>query len=232
MSVPPNAPFTSDANTLLLMHFNSDFTDSSFYARTVTAEGSAAVSTLQSKFGSGSLLTPNLTNVAFDYLTTPDSPELSFGTGDFTIELWIYPLGYPETNADPVSKNVDDNPGGWFFEILGGAGQTTFLTANPDGSENTYALSGLPNLNAWNSIVAQRNSGFITIWLNGTASENYADTTDLSGNSAPITIGDRSIAGFANRQFQGYIDELRISKVARYSNGRIAVTNMNTLLRP
>jgi hypothetical protein len=59
---PSTTAFTSDANTKLLLHFDTP----------ATAPLSPAI-----KFdGTG------------DYLTVPDSADWDFGTGDFTIELW------------------------------------------------------------------------------------------------------------------------------------------------
>jgi hypothetical protein len=54
-----------------------------------TVHGSAQISTAQSVFGGASFYTSN-----GGYITTPAAPELSIGSNDFTVEMWVYPLNY------------------------------------------------------------------------------------------------------------------------------------------
>ena len=34
-----------------------------------------------------------------DYLTVPSSSDLTFGTGDFTVEMWVYADNFTNTNT-------------------------------------------------------------------------------------------------------------------------------------
>ena len=79
-------------NVVLLLHMNgansgTTFTDSSSFARTVTTYGDAKTSTTQSKFNGSSGLFDGTT----DRLSVPASSDFNMGSGDFTIETWIYP---------------------------------------------------------------------------------------------------------------------------------------------
>ncbi|MFN9979272.1 MAG: hypothetical protein ACK53Y_05130, partial [bacterium] len=48
--------------------------------------GNAQISTTQSKVGGSSIYIP----AAATNVYTPASPNLDFGTGDFTVECWVY----------------------------------------------------------------------------------------------------------------------------------------------
>ena len=54
-------------------------------AKIVTANGNARITTGQSEFGGAS----GLFDGSGDYLSTPDSADWYFGTGDFTIDFWV-----------------------------------------------------------------------------------------------------------------------------------------------
>ena len=79
------------SSVVLLAHFDgtngaTTTTDSSSYARTITLNSGAALSTTSPKFGTASLLTDG----ADDYGSCAASTDFSFGTGtDFTVEFWL-----------------------------------------------------------------------------------------------------------------------------------------------
>jgi hypothetical protein len=52
----------------------------------ITAVGSAQISTAQSKFGGSSLLLNGTT----DYVSNGGGSDFNFGTGDFTVDCWVY----------------------------------------------------------------------------------------------------------------------------------------------
>jgi hypothetical protein len=68
--------------------FDSDVNDDSSNGHTVTARNSAAITTSVKKYGAGSLSL----NGSSQSLNVADSTDFDFGTGDFTVEFWIYPL--------------------------------------------------------------------------------------------------------------------------------------------
>lgn len=75
----------------LLCHFNGTngstaFTDNSKNKTTFTVNGNSQISTVQSKFGGASAYLDG----TGDYLSSPSVSDFAFGTGNFTIECWIY----------------------------------------------------------------------------------------------------------------------------------------------
>ncbi len=103
----------SDPNTKLLLHMDgsngsTNFVDSA-QSRSVTANGNAQISTSQYKFGGAS----GYFDGSGDYLTVPDSSDWTFGTGDFTIDLWVRFSALQDSSF--VSQTYLASPGYWTF---------------------------------------------------------------------------------------------------------------------
>ena len=82
----------NDRFTYLLLHCDgtngsTSFPDASQSNHALTAYGTAAVSTAQSKFGGASLSADGTVN---SYLETPDSIDWNLLNGEGTIDLWVY----------------------------------------------------------------------------------------------------------------------------------------------
>lgn len=201
----------------------ADITDSSSNAFTITANGDASLSFLSSRFGNGGALFDG----SGDYLTVPDDPVWDLGTGDFTIEMFI-------NNASA----------GWstqfYLEITGTTKVQFYHTAGDGfkvvigGSTYTFSYSG----SSWGvggmiHVCCMRTSGTVTAHLDGyQVVSGAADATNITSNTG-VRIGQDSGASY---NFNGYMDEIRISNVARYSGSPFtvpssALTNdANTLL--
>ena len=201
------------ANVSLLLHGDgtngsTTITDNSPSPKTVTAVGSAQISTAQSKFGGASIYSPgsagSYVNVGIDAVAG------SFGTQDFTIELWIYPVAVSGVFLD--------------YRSIGGA-IITRPTLFISGSSISYYTNGSTRIsggtivvNQWQHVALCRASLNTRLFVDGAqAGSTYADSTDYtSASSRPrlFTVGDSDgIVGL-----NGYIDDLRITKgVARYT---------------
>lgn len=198
----------------LLLHFDGSngstaFTDSSPNGLTVTASGGAEVNTAESKFGGASLYLPGGSSGSLLSITG----DLAFGTGDFTVEAWLWTVGTP---SFPTVIEIGDH--------LSSSG-IIFLTQVDDGAGSFSArvYSGgwvygpQTEVNEWMHVAWVRNSGELKIYVNGTGGSAVTFTNDLTNTSA-ITIGNKSSASDAYA-FEGYIDELRIVKgVAVYTS--------------
>ena len=192
----------------LLLHFDgtngsTTFTDNSPSPKTVTSNNGAAISTVQSKFGGASALFDG-TN---DYLTLASDAAFGTGTGDFTIEFWMYPVSV-------ASGWVFDNrTGGAAQSVIGyfsAAGSFTFT----GGIITTGITKTSVTANSWYHIACVRSSGTAYLFVNGISAGT--DTVVGSANSSnPFTIGSKYDGTNA---FNGYIDDFRYTKgVARYT---------------
>ena len=202
---PPTTPLTAITNTsLLLSGTNAGIYDNAIKNNLETV-GSAQVSTAVTKFGTGSVYC----NGNGNYLTTPITPQLMLGTGDFTIECWI--------NA-PSGQTAYAG----IFVIRTG-GPTLEFTFNPSGTgiyvysvaESTTNIIG----NGWHHIAYVRYSGVGKVYVDGVVGTvSGANTSDYTFTSAAVvTIGVDSY-NYSARPFNGYIDDLRVTKgIARYT---------------
>lgn len=188
-----------DENTLLLLHFDGAFRDSSIYNRTIYESGNPTLS-------SDGVFNKSIYIDQGSYLYTEPLwfKELT-NSPQFTIDFRFKLSGYINVGIDDGSTN------GMFFRITTGgvieAGNHYKFT-NYGISENVTIPSG------WNHIAFVCHSGMIKIYLNGLlviSRAKYAYTFP-SGN---FYIGSRSNR---NDDFGGYIDEFRISDIARWTS--------------
>lgn len=161
---PPTSPLTDDSS-LLLLHFDGNMTDSSSHSLTVG--GTATTTASESKFGGSSIDTSS------SYAEIGSNALFGFGTGDFTIEMWIYP-----TSVSAVGGLI--NIGTYDNGILirhGSASDTLYMS----GSRTLYYNNGYGQNNEWND---QKNWFFDT---------NYSYLPSFIPTSADSVITNNSI---------------------------------------
>ena len=200
---PSTTPLTAITNTSLLLNG----TNAGIYDATAknleTTVGSAQASTAQSKFGGSSMLFNGTT----DYLTTIDKPIAQLGTGDFTIEGWVY-LSAVGTARGLVSKGAAAT--GWSVGISA-LNQLTFAyTASTLTASTTLVVS------TWYYFAVVRSgtaTGNVKIYLNGTvdATSSGAITDNFNQTSTGYIGADR----VGTSLLSGYLDEVRVTRVAR-----------------
>ena len=184
--------------------------------KTVTTYGDAVQSNVQKKF--------NPTSGKFDgngdYLEILSDADFQFGTGDFTVEGWMYlsslgkihRLFYKGTTlgssvrVSVSAANVIN--AGWAGTILTGA--TTLTT----GQWYHVALS------------RQGSSNTVKLYLNGTLEASSAVATGSVNNTDPASIG--GISGTPTESVNGYLDDVRVSNNYRYPSNFTAPTSALT----
>lgn len=205
----PSDPYF--ASVSLLMHMNGvdlsqTFTDSSSYARTLTANANAVISTAQSKFGGSSGYFNGSAEV-----TTPDANELDFGTGDFTVEAWVRPLS--QSGAGFFATG--GGSGGWFF----GSGEGGFCGIGFGRAGVNWDLIDTANgtlpLNQWSHVAVTRSGTDMRGFVDGSVV-----VTSTSSASFDVVSGDLYIGSHGGFLFyNGYMAEFRVTKgVARYTS--------------
>jgi hypothetical protein len=208
------APATGPASLVLLHGNSSPIVDSSTYGRTITISGSPApsISSTPSKFGGGSIYFPNTVGST---LTLPSDALLAFGTGDFTVEAFLYQNTF---NLYSTLLEIGNhlNTTGIVF-IVGSGGAQIYSGA--------FYGSGAVSLNAWNHIAWVRQLGVLNIYVNGTRTSSTPFANDLSA-TGPFTIGGASTTtpvppgGYT---MDGYMNEFRATRSALYSGTTLTV---------
>lgn len=209
-------------NVSLLLHGDGPngstiITDNSPSPKTVTVLGNTQISTAQSKFGGAS--------IAFD--GTGDNLRIEtatisnyFGTDLFTIELWMYRAG----------NGSGGDPSVLFDGILGGNLGTTSVcgvyirradrkVSFFDGATLFETTSSITN-NVWHHIAVTRDgSNNLKVFIDGVAGVASSTSRNISSSSLLYVGSDNTsaVSGNGNHFYNGYIDDLRITKAARYT---------------
>jgi hypothetical protein len=209
--VPPTAPVTAVANTQLLCNFtNAGIIDNAMMVNLETV-GDAKISTTQSKFGGTSMYFDG----TGDYLISPYSESYQLGTGDFTIEFWINASASGSYNQVVGTNNVDLDAGAWRVGNRFNSANQVYFARGTGGGVNEFTASVNVNDGSWHHVAVVRNSGTVTIYVDGTSSASSSITgTCSSSNQMRIGYNPRD-----NSYVTGYIDDLRITKgYARYTS--------------
>ncbi|UCD23790.1 MAG: LamG domain-containing protein [Gemmatimonadota bacterium] len=155
------------------------------------------------KWGTNALFIPSGSSSPLQAAVIPvHSPDVTaLGTGDFTIEMWVYPTNltnagiYDQRTTEPsVYPTIYYN--GSLFYFANGLNRITGTTMA---------------LNQWHHIAVCRASGTTRLYLNGSQTgANYTDSNNYG--SAPVYLGNRSYVTGSSTPMQGYIDSVRIIK--------------------
>jgi len=210
-----------DDYTKLLLHLDNDYTDSSSSRHTISTAGDPTFSTTK-VFGSHSVYFDG----TGDYLTVPNSPDWSFGSDDFTIDFRLNfttkPAGdYPQlvTKWDGGSANKK----AWSIYYNINTNALVFEHSTNGSTGVVLQVGWVAALSNWYHIAVVRDSSDLVFYINGT---RQGDTQTIGINSiynsdTDVHIGTAFVNGSssATSEFNGYIDELRISKgIARWTS--------------
>jgi hypothetical protein len=209
----PTAPLTAITNTSLLLNYTNGGIFDNAMMNNLETVGNAQISTSVFKYGTGSM---SLSASGNTLRTQYNNPSLSMGTGDFTIEGWVYLSSTPSTNG--------------VFQMSGTSGgfvnnQTANLALGTNSSstwqiyaKNTYTISSSTTIpvGSWIHFALVRSGTTTVLYINGTALITL--TADSTNYSTPY-IGLGSIYDATSYPLGGYIDDLRVTKgYARYTS--------------
>jgi hypothetical protein len=199
---PPTAALTPVTGTSLLTCQSPAFQDNSPNAFALTAAGTSSVQRF-SPF-SNYLQTPQSYSTKFngstDSLSVASNSAFGFGTGDFTIEGWVYPT----VNARQDWVDITNGTQRILLYYSGSA--ITFYSVPP----NAAAITGPAMvLNTWQHIAVSKQSGSTKLFVNGVqVGSTYATNQDY-GTASTLTIGKDS-AG--STYVTGYMSNVRVVK--------------------
>jgi len=207
----PASPITG--GTVLLNFTNAGIYDAATINNGQTV-GNAQVSTTQAKWSP--------TSMGFDgtgdYVTVIDKPELRIGTGDFTIEGWVY-LNATGVAYGLVSKGTATT--GWSVNVTSGNKLQFSYTATQ--------LTGATSLasGTWYYFAVVRSgtaSGNLRVILNGSTDATSAGAVNDNFNQTNVLyVGADRVAGAV---LNGYLQDVRIT------NGYARTTSTPTAAFP
>lgn len=201
------------ASVSLLLHGNganggTTFVDSSTNNRSISVSGTVTTSTAEKKYGSAAIAY----GASSSYLYTPDFSGFDMGSGDFTMEAWVY---LNASGVSPLFSQRTASNNQWYLYISVDA-ISSYAVASGVAFHN---VSVAPTLaaTAWHHIAMCRDGGTMRFYLDGV----QCATAAVSGNwpriAVDLRIGNDYAATYASSD---YHDDIRITKgVCRYPSG-------------
>ena len=176
------------------------------YPDTYNAPTSTTGSPTVSTSGSGSLSF----NGSTQYVVGPTTSALNIGTGNFTVEFWVYPTAI---YASALSIFFSCSNATQDFQI--GLSASNYLYWHNSGNQITNAgTSTSCPLNQWNHIVLVRSGTNCALFCNGV---RFGTAT----NSAAVNLTNYYLGsywnGAPNYLTYGYMSNVRVSNAAIYS---------------
>ncbi|MDC3375270.1 LamG domain-containing protein [bacterium] len=206
-----NGAFTSDANTLLLLHMDdAGLTDSSSHGHAMALNADVARSSTQSKYGGYSAVFDG----SSDQIRPADNAMWDFGTGDYTIETWIW------INT-LVNNGAIWDTGAWannnFDMVIRYNANAQWQIGIYNGSSDRYLTDTTsPGLttNRWYHLAVSRASGVTRLHRDGVLISAVAQQSWVGNEN--ITSDQPRIGANNWTSHNGYLDEMRVSNIARY----------------
>jgi hypothetical protein len=197
------------ANVSLLLHGDgtsgsTTITDSSSENQTLTPYGDIQINTSIKKYGSGSIQFDGSGDYALD--TSPTN--MALGSGNFTVEYWIYPNTVSAAQYIIDTRSGADGRWAVYYGARSG-GQWEFYTGS-----SILQTGIIPTTNTWQFVAWCRSSGTLRLFVDGVQVWSTSNTNTCSANY--INLGRR----YSNSEFlDGYLDEFRVTPgIARYTS--------------
>jgi Concanavalin A-like lectin/glucanases superfamily len=207
----PTAPLTATAATSLLLNMTNAGISDNAMINDLETVGNAQISTSVVKYGTGSMYFDG----TGDYLVAGafSNPIHSIGSGDFTVEAWLY----TNTNKAQIVLDTGTTSGSTtgLQVALNSSGQPYFVINNSVPLTSSIAVS----TTTWTHVAWVRNNGTIAIYVNGVSGGTASNSTNISDTGLTIGTPNDYRDGSATYHFNGYIDDLRITRgYARYTS--------------
>lgn len=190
----------SYSNVVLRCPWDTDLSDVSTYAHTMTGNGGAASSSAQSKFGGASLLMDG----TGDYVTNPGSgAEFDLGAGDYQLQLWVRRNG-TATN-DAIINCYSGASTGYSLQV--NASHVPYWSETGDGVDLQFTVV-LADV-TWTHYAIGRKDGVIYGFADGVL-DRFANSSQTVTCATTFHIG--RFAGYSTDDFHGNFDDLQIVK--------------------
>jgi hypothetical protein len=184
-------------------------------AKSITRNGDSKTSTTQSKFYGSS----GAFDGTGDYLTLASSSDFDFGTGDFTIEAWLYLNSLPSGNGYPAASWIvgwgptESNPG---FDFV--VGSTNIILAISNFASPTISTAHELSSGKWYHVAATRSGSTARVFVDGVLKGSATTSETASTNPNGIAVSAAEPTGATSGNLNGYLQDLRIYKgVAKYT---------------
>ena len=196
-----------DAHTVVMIHGDGEQASTSItdeMEHEIEVKGDAHISREASRFGGSSVYFDG----SGDYLESPISDDWAFGTGDFSVELWVNFSSAPSV-VHLIGLHTSGVNTEWSL-IYEGSALKLLITGQP----NVVAVWS-PSTNQWYHVAGVRASGTTYLFIDGQLRSTGSSTRSIPAVRT-LTVGAANNPALF---LHGYVDEIRISKgVARWTS--------------
>jgi hypothetical protein len=218
-----NTSFASSETSLLLNFTNAGIYDSTSKNDLETV-GNAQISTaVNNPFGQ------NTGVMAFDggsdKLQRPHSPLFEFGSGDFTIEFWARATSLSGTYTGVVGVWLGGNTASqnsWVVLLNSYNATNKFGFSYSNGtSSSDIIFNATTSTGSWDHYAVVRSGSTLYGFKNGNSQSLSSGSSTITGSitngTEVLNIGTSGTAG-GGTDFNGYLQDLRITRYARYTS--------------
>jgi len=191
-----------DADTVFCFHADS-LADTQGHPLAVTGNVTPAAG----QFGGSYLF-------AGGYISSPDSPDWAFGRGDFTVDFWVRFTAVAVPQVIVGQRATNDF--GWTITFIA-PGNIRFMYSVDGVNPLAYAPPWTPVAGTWYHVALVRSGPTLRFFVNGTqVGTDYTIGTQVIWDASGIFQLGAELGG--STLLGGNLDELRISKVARWTS--------------
>ena len=211
---PPTIQLTAISGTTILTCQSNRFVDNSSSALTFTTQGTPSVQAFSpflptAAYDASVVGGSGYFDGSGDYLSIAAQTALNFGTGDFTLEAWVYPT---TTLGDAMCIFSSVSSGGLMFGTNGSPGSGVWALGRR-GVSWDYSSSAVPSLNQWQHVAISRSGTSVRIFINGVQS----GTTGTNSTSYDLSLGG-TLIGYQVSYMNGYFCGVRATNSALYTS--------------
>ena len=210
---PPTSALTAVSGTELLICQSNRFVDNSTNAFAITVAGDTKVTPF-SPFPLTTEYTDSINggsgyfDESGDYINTPTDAAFQLGTGDFSIEAWIYPTKAPAGQYPTIFRFESGGYNSNGISFLWRRFNVNPLGVSVDcGGVVSLAGTSTVPVGAWTHVAFTRTGNDFALFVNGVREATTNNANNFSTN-VPVYIGD----GPTESEFPGYISSARIIK--------------------
>lgn len=198
-------PFFDSVSLLL----QGSLSDQSSFNQSVSVVGGVNLSSTQTKFSDNSIYFDG----SDDVLQVSDDNGFSFGSGDFTLETWIYPTrtGVNQRFFGQYASSTNQ----WFLRLGTSNNIQIYFADQP-----LFLSGGTVSTNAWSHVACVREGSDLSLYLDGSRVAQRAITVTLLNYASTFTVGSGATSNSSGifDELRGYMDGARVTKgIARYT---------------
>lgn len=196
-------------------HMNDNAANTTVYDSIASGHNGTFSTNTSNRTITGQIANALDSHAAGDFTDLGNVLNTSWGSGvSFTLQVWCKANSYPASKSGLITKTANAVPG----PIFATRGVNLYYegydgTNNPNGSGGTSLTTGV-----WMQVGYTRVTGTTTgtLYLNGASDGTLTDSSgDMGSAGDNLSFGNSTNNG---GKFDGQIDEVRISTVARSAN--------------